>query len=320
MKTRCILLFIIIALFIVLNITDHINADEDKPQTRQICLGFDDAPFGEGFIFSGPERTNRLIAQLKAVDVPKVVFFCVTERLKYNKGHDRIGQYAEAGHLIGNHSHSHNRPEENGAGDYISDLKQAHDSLTQFSTFVPWYRYPMLAEGKTEPVRDSIREALNSLGYINGYVTVDTWDSYFDRKCRNAVKEGLEIDTVALGRIYVETLWEAVQFYDNIAQNVLGYSPRHVLLLHENDLAAMFIDDLVNYLRKQGWEIISPVEAYDDPISKRIPNVLFNNQGRVAAIAVEQKYEGLLRHESESAGYLDSLFQVNRIFKKDGSQ
>jgi hypothetical protein len=146
---------------------------------------------------------------------------------------------------------------------------------------------------------------LTSLDYTNGYVTVDTWDWYIDKKCRDAAKKGLEIDTIALGRIYVETLWEAVQFYDNMAKEILGYSPKHILLLHENDLAALFIDDLVNLLRKRGWEIISPMEAYNDPIADRVPDVLYNNQGRVAAIAVEQEYDGPLRHVSESADYID---------------
>jgi peptidoglycan/xylan/chitin deacetylase (PgdA/CDA1 family) len=265
-------------------------------------------------MFSGPERTDRLIEQLEKVNVSQVVFFCVTGKLPYHDGHARLERYAEAGHLIANHSHSHNRPGDIGAASYIADIKQAHDSLKRYATFTPWYRYPMLDEGKTIPVRDSIREALSSLGYINSYVTVDTWDWYIDSNCRDAARNGQKIDTVALGRIYVETLWEAIQFYDNMAIEVLGYSPKHVLLLHENDLAALFIDDLVNLLRKRGWEIISPAEAYGDSIANRIPDVLYNNQGRVAAIAVEQGYDGPLRHVSERAEYLDSLFQANRVF------
>lgn len=264
-------------------------------------------------MFSGPERTVRLIEKLEKAKVSQVVFFCVTEKLPYHDGHARLKKYAAAGHLIGNHSHSHNRPGDFGTASYIADIEQAHDSLKQYSTFMPWYRYPMLDEGLTIPVRDSIREALNSLGYSNGYVTVDTWDSYIDKKCRDAPKSGQRIDTVALGRIYVETLWEAIQFYDNMALDLLGYSPKHVLLLHENDLAALFIDELVGFLRQQGWEIISPAEAYSDSIGERVPDVLYSNQGRVAAIAVEQGYEGPLRHSSENAGYIDSLFQANQV-------
>jgi peptidoglycan/xylan/chitin deacetylase (PgdA/CDA1 family) len=295
-------------------IINTVFSDDNERNPHQIALSFDDAPMGGGFMFSGPERTDRLIEQLEKAKVPQVVFFCVTGKLPYHDGHARLEKYAAAGHLLGNHSHSHNRPGDVGALSYIEDIKQAHDILKQYSTFMPLYRYPMLDEGQTIPVRDSIREALNSSGYNNGYVTVDTWDWYIDKKCRDASKRGQKIDTVTLGRIYIETLWEAIQFYDNLALDLLGYSPRHVLLLHENDLAALFIDDLVVFLRQQGWEIISPTEAYSDPIAERIPDVLYNNQGRAAAIAVEQGYDGPLRHVSESAEYLDSLFQVNGVF------
>jgi len=305
-------MYLAITLLIAVFITASAQINEPRPP--RIAISFDDAPSGDGFLFSGPERTARLIEQLKNAGVSQVVFYCVTEKLPYHNGHARLEEYSRAGHLIANHSHSHNRPGDIGADNYIADIKMADDSLRQYSAFVPWYRYPMLDEGKTIPVRDSIREALDSLGYSNGYVTVDTWDWYIDSKCRDAANKGLAIDTVALGRVYVETLWEAIQFYDNMAKKVLGYSPRHVLLLHENDLAALYIDDLAKFLRQHGWEIISPAEAYNDPLAKNIPDVLYNNQGRVAAVAVERGYDGPLRHVSESAEYIDSLFQVNRVF------
>lgn len=292
------------------------NGSTKESRIGRLCLSFDDAPSGKGAFFSGAKRTDRLIRQLNDVAVSSVIFYCITENLPYNDGYNRLERYAKAGHLLGNHSHSHRRPDDSGSVSYISDIRRADDSLRQFSTFVPLFRYPMLDEGRTVPVRDSIRQALDSLGYRNGYVTIDTWDWYFERKCRDAAENGIEIDTVALGEIYVDVLWGAIQFYDEMARDALGYSPNHILLLHENDLAALYIDDLVNFLRKKGWEIISPIEAYDDSLSNRIPDVLYNNQGRVAAAAVEQGYDKeKLRHVSEDAGYLDSLLRVSNVFR-----
>ena len=47
-----------------------------------------------------------------------------------------------------------------------------------------------------------------------------------------------------------------------------------------------------------------------DPVAACIPDVLFNNQGRIAAIAVDRDYEAPLRHPSEGAAYLDSLLEA----------
>jgi peptidoglycan-N-acetylglucosamine deacetylase len=61
---------------------------------------------------------------------------------------------------------------------------------------------------------------------------------------------------------------EAADFYDGLARQTIGRSPAHVILLHETDMAAMFIGDLVAALRKDGWEIITADKAYRDPIGK----------------------------------------------------
>jgi hypothetical protein len=126
---------------------------------------------------------------------------------------------------------------------------------------------------------------LRAMSYKQGYVTVDNYDWYLNSLAINAKKAGQSIDQAALRDLYVEVLAEAVEFYDAIAVKTLGRSPRHVLLLHENDLAALFVGDLVAELRNRGWTIIGADAAYADPIAGIEPDTLFLNQGRVAAIA-----------------------------------
>lgn len=115
--------------------------------------------------------------------------------------------------------------------------------------------------------------------------------------------------------MYVDHIWESIQFYNNIALKNLGRSPKHVLLLHENDLAALFIDDLVKHLRTNGWKIITPEEAYTDPIAQIIPDVLLNGQGRVAAIAKEKGYIGPFVQDAEDEEFLDKQFVTLKIAK-----
>jgi hypothetical protein len=116
--------------------------------------------------------------------------------------------------------------------------------------------------------------------------------------------------------LYLDHIWASIQFYDEVAMKILNRSPRHVLLLHENDLAALFLGDLILFLKSKGWKIITTDEAYHDPIAAKIPNTLFNWQGRVAAIAHEQGVLPInLVPESEDEGYLDKLF-AQQVIKK----
>ncbi|MCP4584211.1 MAG: polysaccharide deacetylase family protein [candidate division Zixibacteria bacterium] len=283
----------------------------------EIALSFDDAPWGGSEYFTGMERTEAMIKSLKDADVSQVVFFCCSDRTQYQNGRKRLKLYAVASHLLANHSHSHPDLHKTDAKAFIEGIQQAHDSLSSLPGFIEWFRYPMLHEGKTRPVRDSVRNALEEMGYINGYVTVDNYDFYMESLFQRALRDGKEVDFDKLKDAYINILWSAIEFYDDIAVKTLGRSPKHVLLLHENDLAALFIDDLVKHIRGQGWEIISPAEAYTDPIATHIPDVLENGQGRVAAIAREKGYDGDYRHPTESVEYLDKYFEELEVFKAD---
>jgi hypothetical protein len=47
------------------------------------------------------------------------------------------------------------------------------------------------------------------------------------------------------------------------------------MLLHETDIAALYIGDFVAELKRHGWTIISADEAFADPIAKAMPDVPF---------------------------------------------
>jgi peptidoglycan/xylan/chitin deacetylase (PgdA/CDA1 family) len=224
--------------------------------------------------------------------------------------------YGESGHLLGNHSHFHQRPHELGSEEYVRGIAIAHDSLKALTGFVKWYRHPFLDEGRTVGLRDSLRAALDSLDYMNGYVTVDNYDWHLDRCFQEAVKSGREVDYDRLRGLYVDVIWDAILFYDEIGREELGRSPKHILLLHENDLAALCIDTLVGHIRGHGWKIISPRDAYSDPVADIATETLFNNQGRIAAIAAAHGIKPMrLIHPAEDVNFLDSLIDAAEVFR-----
>jgi peptidoglycan/xylan/chitin deacetylase (PgdA/CDA1 family) len=280
---------------------------------QEIAITFDDAPTPDGPLFSGTERARRILGHLKNNEI-QAAFFIVTGGIN-SANQERIAKYAGAGHLIANHTHSHRRIHEMGTQAYWNDVRTADSILRTFKGFVGWFRYPFLDEGRSIPVRDSLRMALSELRLTNGYVTVDNYDWYINNLLKQAKAKNSKVDEDALRKIYIEHITNSILFYDQVARQHLGRSPKHVLLLHENDLAAMFLGDLLKHLKAQGWKIISPRLAYEDPIAKKIPDVLFNGQGRVAAIAREQGVPPReLVQESEDEAYLETLLQERKVF------
>lgn len=261
---------------------------------KQIALTYDDAPLGDGPRFTGQERTEVFIEELKAAQSGPIAIFVTTQGLDRDDGVARIEAYAAAGHYIANHSDRHASGSRTPTAEYIADIDRAEERLAPFDNRRPWFRFPFLDEGgmgednKTGEKRDAYRAALTERGLISGYVTVDTYDWHLDRLWRQAVKDGRDVDMAALSALYVDMVIDAAGHYDALGQRVLERRPVQVLLLHENDLAASFTTEMIEALRANGWEIVDPDLAFADPIADLAPETLFSGMGRISALAADQ--------------------------------
>lgn len=252
---------------------------------KRIALTYDDAPRNDT-VLAGADRAAKLIKGLKQAGVAQAAFFITTKGINSPQRLKRIQSYAAAGHVIANHSHTHPWLHSATQDTYLADIDRAEETLALFENRRPWFRYPYLNEAPTMEKRDAVREGLKARGLLNGYVTIDTFDWYLDNLYQKAIEEGREICLPALSRLYVHMLVDAANFYEQIAQETIGRSPAHTLLLHENDIAALFTVDMVKALQDDGWLIITADEAYADPIAQIAPETLALGAGRVAAMAV----------------------------------
>lgn len=279
-----------------------------ESSAQEIALTFDDAPTPGAAVMSGAERTRRILEHLKSAKIEEVAFFVITNQID-ETGRQRLDRYVKAGHVLANHTHRHQWIHQLGTSAYCKDIAVADSILKTFNkAYRPWFRYPFLDEGRPAPRRDSIRNTVKGLGLVNGYVTIDNYDWYLNGLYRDAVVSRKKIDEEKFKQIYLEHIMTSIRFYDDIARKTLDRSPRHVLLLHENDLTAKYLGDLIQLIRSEGWKIISPTAAYEDPIASQVPDVVFNGQGRVAAIAREKGTPAAeLIQESEDEEYLKKL-------------
>ena len=244
---------------------------------KMIALSFDDAPRGRGAFFTPDERTQRIIAELKKAKAPQAVFFVNPGAIGHGDGiggEQRIAAYVAAGHVIANHSNSHPRLSTTETATYLADIDAAEVWLKGRPGYRPWFRFPFLDEGgKDKAKRDAMREGLAARGLRNGYVTAESSDWHLESLTREAVSAGKPIDRKALGKLYVGWHVEAADFADAMMLKVTGRQPVQMMLLHETDLAALYIGDLVRALRKAGWTVVSADAAYADPIGTAMPDV-----------------------------------------------
>lgn len=238
---------------------------------KAIALTFDDVPRAPGAFLTPEERARRLIAGLKRARVGQAAFFInpgFLTRPEGQGGEERIAAYVAAGHVIANHSFSHPHLSAISPEAYLADIDNGEEWLRGRAGRRAWFRFPFLDEGGSDkPRRDAVRAGLARRGLANGYVTVDASDWNMEQLAIDAKAAGKHMRMDGLRRLYVESHVEAAEAYDALAMKTLGRSPMHVLLLHETDLAALFLPDLVAALRAAGWEIVTADAAFADPIA-----------------------------------------------------
>lgn len=256
--------------------------------SNQVALSFDDAPMRKMEINSGKARTERLLSVLQKYKI-QTVFFSVTSNFDTDDGLERMKLYDEAGHFIANHTHTHPNFDETPTDDFIDNFNKAHMQLTQFKNFKAWFRFPMLRHGNTLQKRDAMRAHLQKNKYKDGYVTLDIQDWFMADLVNKGLKEGRKINEEALCTAYSELIWDTMLFYDSKAVELLNRSPKHMLLLHENDLAALCLESLITKIVSKNWSIISPDSAMQDEIYSLQPSTLFSNNGQIAALYFEKK-------------------------------
>lgn len=264
-------------------------------QDKRIALTFDDVPRQAGAFFTPDERTEKLLAALKEAGVEQAAFFVTTGRLETPDGaggEARIAAYVAAGHVIANHSHSHTHLRETAVDVYLADIERAQAWLAGRPGYRPWFRFPFLDEGgRDKAKRDAVRSGLAARGLRNGYATADGSDWHLEALTIAARKGGQAIDMAALRKLYLQSQLSGIAYHDSLARRTLGRSPAHVMLLHETDLAALFLVDLVRELRRDGWTIISADEAFADPIHLAMPDVPYSYGTQIGMMAWEQRID-----------------------------
>jgi peptidoglycan/xylan/chitin deacetylase (PgdA/CDA1 family) len=289
---------------------------------KTIALSFDDAPRGRGAFFTPDERTRRIIAELKKAKAPQTVIFVVPGAIGQGDGvggADRIAAYVAAGHVIANHSNSHRRLSAMSIDDYLADIDAAEVWLKGRPGYRPWFRFPFLDEGgKDMAKRDALRAGLAARGLRNGYVTAESSDWHLEALTRQAVQAKKKIRRKALGELYVTWHVEAANFADAMMQKVVGRQPAQMLLLHETDLAALYIGDLVRALRRDGWTVVSADAAYADPIGAAMPDTPAANGTLTEALAWQAGIPAPRWYRYNQTDLATVVFRARVLGERDG--
>ena len=278
----------------------------------EIAFTFDDPTNDGGVNLKWQEVNERMLAALSAHNI-KSILFVVGKRVDSDSGRQLITAWDRAGHLIGNHSYSHlnfNRSTDADGyrkvslADFEADALRNESLILSYRNFARLFRYPYFKEGETVEKRDGMRMFLQDHGYRIGRATIDASDWAINDRLVKRTEAQPHADLAGYRDFFLQHIWERAQYYDSLAQRVLGRPVRHTVLLHHSPLNALFLGDLITMFADKGWKPVHAEYAYKDELYDRQPKILPAGEGLIWALAKESgKFEKELRYPGEDDVY-----------------
>jgi len=233
-------------------------------EPKQLAITFDDLPFGYARNLTIAEQrkaVTRVLAVLEKHRVKATVFVIGRSVTDANRG--LVDAVLRAGHFVGNHSFSHQDLGVVSAEDYILDIQKGEAAIKPWLKGVQYFRYPFLRQGNTIEKRDAVLSWLASRGIVVAPVTIDNNDYLYNQRLVDAKAEGR---TMEVRDAYLDHMTEAAAYYDAKGRARTGRAVRQVLLLHMNYLNSLYLDDLLQRFRDDGWSFITFEEALKDEV------------------------------------------------------
>lgn len=169
------------------------------------------------------------------------------------------------GHFIANHSMTHARSSQLSLDEFKKEIISAENVLATCSNLKKWFRYPHLDHGSQEKRRNSLN-CIKKLGYLEGFVSINTFDWHIDQRLQEAIQQKKVINYDALRNVYLTLIEKWINATIDHYRKKLGEDMIHTLLLHDNDLNALYLFDIINMIQNRGWNIVSPEKAFSQPL------------------------------------------------------
>jgi peptidoglycan/xylan/chitin deacetylase (PgdA/CDA1 family) len=247
-----------------------------RADARRVAVTFDDLPMtGDAGRSTGEqvaENLSKIAATLKANNVPAVGF--VNEN-KLNAPGQRAARTAalrawlDAGFDLGNHTYSHrdfNRtPLAAFEREVIDGEPVTKQLLAERGKQLRYFRHPFLHAGMTLQKKRAFEQFLAARGYTVAPVTIDNseWvfaEAYSDALAKNDAETARRVSDGYVP--YMETMFE---FYEQLSRDLFKREIPQVLLVHANQLNGDRFADVIEMMRRRGYQFITLEEALSDP-------------------------------------------------------
>jgi peptidoglycan/xylan/chitin deacetylase (PgdA/CDA1 family) len=136
-----------------------------------------------------------------------------------------------------------------------------------------FYRFPYNHVGDTQDKRIEIESMLMRHGYRLAASTIDTSDYVFNRAYERALAEKNKVMLRKIETAYLDHTREQAVFYSDLSEQVHGYRPPEIIVLHLNSINAATAGAMLKIFKQLNFRFVTLAEAQSDPAYQRSPAI-----------------------------------------------
>ncbi|HVH73104.1 MAG TPA: polysaccharide deacetylase family protein, partial [Candidatus Dormibacteraeota bacterium] len=190
--------------------------------------------------------------------------------------------WLDAGLTLGNHTYSHPSlnaiPLEQYEDETIRGEVVTRALMKAVGQEEKYFRYPFLVTGPTVEVKADFEAFLKERGYRAAPVTVDNDDWVFNDALGTALEKSDAELAVRIRKAYLNYMNGAFDYYEGISRSLFHREIPQVLLIHDSELTAECLDELLTNLERRGYRFITLDEALVD-LAYGTPDLFVGPQG-----------------------------------------
>jgi peptidoglycan/xylan/chitin deacetylase (PgdA/CDA1 family) len=217
------------------------------------------------------QKINRAIPQiLRAHHAPAIGFVNEWKLQVLGERDARVAllqSWLDAGLTLGNHTYSHARFQtlDQYESETIRGEVVTQDLMKAVGLKEKYFRHPFLMTGPSPEAKAAFEKFLKEHGYVVAPVTVDNSDWEFNDVLGSALDAK---DEQLAGRVktaYLAFMNTAFDYYEGVSRGIFQREIPQILLIHDSELTAECLDELLTNLEKRGYRFISLDQALADP-------------------------------------------------------
>lgn len=257
-----------------------VSASLSTAQSRTVAITIDDLPFvtGSDAPIASQEAPAAIAANRKLLKafarhrVP-VTGFAIekhVEELGTQDGTQILRSWVAQGLDLGNHTYEHPDFDDDSVEQYEDQIVHGETTIASLMQAagrkVEFFRFPFNHTGNTADKHSAISEFLSHRGYRLAPCTIEDSDYIFAAAYQRMADRHDRSSQARLRHEYLAFTAAQIDYFSRMNEEVLGYEPPEIMLLHDNQLNADGMNQILALFQSRGYKFVSLDQAERDPV------------------------------------------------------